>query len=64
MCVAISGTRAAAPVADNPYLHVRIVLDCAHEQKAHGLQWAESIGMANTNTAFVMLVGFAKRFET
>jgi NaMN:DMB phosphoribosyltransferase len=39
------------------------MLGCAHEQKAHCLQWAESIGVANTNTAFVMLVGLATRFE-
>jgi hypothetical protein len=35
----------------------------AHEQKAHGLQWVESTGMANKNIAFAMLVGLAKRFE-
>jgi hypothetical protein len=39
------------------------VLDCAHEQKAHGLQWVEAIGVANKNTAFAKLVGLAKRFE-
>jgi hypothetical protein len=33
------------------------VLGCAHEQKAHGLQWVGSIGVANTNVAFAMLVG-------
>jgi hypothetical protein len=49
--------RAAAPVADYPFL--RVMLGCAHEQKAHGLQWAESIGMTNTNAAFVILVGLA-----
>jgi hypothetical protein len=55
--------RAAVPVADDPYLHVRIVVACAHEQKAHGLQWVESIGMAKENAAFVMVVGLAKQFE-
>jgi hypothetical protein len=39
------------------------MLGCANEQKAHGLQWAESIGVANTNAAFAMLVGLATRFE-
>jgi hypothetical protein len=39
--------RAAAPVADDHYL--RIMLGCAHEQKAHGPQWAGSIDVANTN---------------
>jgi hypothetical protein len=55
--------RAAVPVPDDPYL--RIMLGCAYEQKAHGLQWAESIGVANTSVAFVMLVGagLATRFE-
>jgi hypothetical protein len=54
---------AAAPVADDPYLHVCIVLGCVREQKAYGLQWFESIGMANKNTAFAILVGLAKWFE-
>jgi hypothetical protein len=39
------------------------MLGCAHEQKAHGLQWVESIGVANKNAVFAMLVGLAKRFE-
>jgi hypothetical protein len=39
------------------------VLSYAHEQKAHGLQWVESIGMANKIAALAMLVGLAKRFE-
>jgi hypothetical protein len=43
-------------VADNPYL--RIVLGCAHEQNAHGLQWVVSIGVAIKNTAFVMFQRF------
>ncbi len=30
---------AAAPVADDPYLQVRIVLGCVHKQKTYGLQW-------------------------
>jgi hypothetical protein len=34
-----------AYVADDPYLC--IVLGCAYEQKAHGLQWVESIDVAN-----------------
>jgi hypothetical protein len=44
--------RAAAPVPDDPYLRI-MLLGCAHEQKAHGLQWAESkhVGVANTNAA-------------
>ncbi len=36
--------RAAAPVADEPVAdgsYLRIMLGCVHEQKAHGLQWAE-----------------------
>jgi hypothetical protein len=45
-------------MADNPYL--RIVLGCAHEQKAHGLG---SIGVANKNVAFAMLMDLAKPFE-
>jgi hypothetical protein len=48
----------ACPVADDPYL--RTVLDCAHEQKVHGLQWVGSIGIANKNAAFAMLVGLTK----
>ena len=32
----------------------------AHEQK---VQWVESIGVANKNAAFAMLVGLANRFE-
>jgi hypothetical protein len=27
------------------------------------MSWAESIGVANENAAFAMLVGLAKRFE-
>jgi hypothetical protein len=53
--------RAAAPVADDPYLC--IMLGCAHEQKAYGLEWAESIGVANTNAAFAILVSLATLFE-
>jgi hypothetical protein len=34
-----------------------------HEQKAHGLQWVESIGVANKNAVFAMLVGLAKHFK-
>ena len=38
-------------------------INCAHEQKAHGLQL---IGMANKNSVFVImtLVDLAKRFKT
>jgi hypothetical protein len=34
-----------------------------HEQKSHGPNWVESIGVANKNSAFAMVVGLAKRFE-
>ena len=37
------------------------MLGCAHDQKAHGLQWIELIGVANKNTAFATIVGLAKR---
>jgi hypothetical protein len=54
----------AASVADDPYLRItQCTLGYAHEQKAHGLQWVESIGVANKIVAFAMLVGLAKRFE-
>jgi hypothetical protein len=33
--------------ADDLYLH--IMLGCVYEQKVHGLQWVESIGMANSS---------------
>jgi hypothetical protein len=39
------------------------VVGYAHEQKAHGLQWVESIGVANENAVFAMLVVIAKLFE-
>ncbi len=39
------------------------VVGCAHEQKAHGLQWVESIGVANKNAMFAILVGLTERFE-
>jgi hypothetical protein len=32
------------------------VVSYAHEQKAHGLQWGESIGVANKTAAFATLV--------
>jgi hypothetical protein len=51
----------SAYASDDPYL--RIVLGYAHEQKAHGLYWVESIGVAYKNVAFAMLVGLAKRFK-
>jgi hypothetical protein len=48
------------PAATNtPYLH-NIVLGCAHVQKVHDLQWIESIGMANKDATFVMLVDDSK----
>ena len=39
---------------------------CAHEQikRAHGLQWARSIGVANKSTLFVTLMGHAKEIKT
>ncbi len=43
--------------ADDPSLRIMLHVGCAHEQKVRGLQWVESIGMANKNAAF------AKRFE-
>ena len=49
-----------APVDD---LYLNVVLRCAHEQNAHSLQWVVSIGVANKNAVFAMLVGLAKRFE-
>ena len=43
-------------------LHLHIVLGCAHEQKAHGLQWLVSKDGAN-KTVFATLVGLAKQFK-
>ena len=43
----------------NPFLYNE--LGCAHEWKAHGLQWVELIGMVIKSTVIVMLVGLAKR---
>jgi hypothetical protein len=51
------------PGPDDTYLRI-MRLGCAHEQKAHGLQWEESIGVAKINAAFSMLVGLATRFES
>jgi hypothetical protein len=51
---------AHAYVADDP--SQCIVLDCAHEQKHIGLQWVESIGVANKDAVFAMLVGLTKQF--
>ena len=39
---------------------------CAHEQKAPGMQWAQSVGvvtMTNQKTLLVTSMGCAKRFE-
>jgi hypothetical protein len=51
---------------DDLYLH-NIVLDSAHQQKAHGLQRVMSIGVANKTqlvlTVFAALMGLAKGFE-
>ena len=44
---------------DDLYLHITLNY-CAHEQKAHGLQFT---GVANKNTVFVTLVELAKLFE-
>ena len=45
---------------DDLYLH-NSMLGCVHEQKARGLQWVESIGVASKKAVFVTLVGLAKQ---
>ena len=48
------------PIADDlPMYCVKFM----HEKKSHGLQWVESVGVANKNAAFAMLMSLAKRFE-
>ena len=32
-------------------------LGCVHEQKVHGQQWIQLIGVANKNAVFAILVG-------
>ena len=49
--------RAAGACVDDLYLRTLDQL-CVHEQKAHGLQWVQSIG--TKNALFVTLVDCAK----
>jgi hypothetical protein len=44
-------------------LTLTVDLGCAYDQKAHGLQWVESIGMVNKNAVSATLMGITKQFE-
>ena len=56
---------AHTPCAELPVhdLYLLIQNSCAYEQKAHGLVWVWSIGVARNNAVFTTLMGFAKRLE-
>ena len=48
------------------YMYNLYQASCAHEQKAHGLMWAQSISVAmvaNKKTLFVTLMGRGERFK-
>jgi hypothetical protein len=47
-------------LVDDLYLHIKLMLGCAHEQKAHG---GAVDRRGNKNAAFATRLGLTNRFE-